>query len=65
MKQARIKCRDRRFPFGLKVSVDHRGVRFERTDDTPDGKPFLVLNSTVKSARLLATWILDNTEEEA
>jgi len=60
-RRAQIRSRDRRYPFALRVSVDERGVRWDRMDST--GPTFMVLNTSVKSARTLAQWILDNTTE--
>jgi hypothetical protein len=46
----------------MRVDVDEKGVRWDRID-VAGGPKFMVLNTTVKSARTLAQWILDNTTE--
>ena len=62
--RAQIRSANRRYPFALKVTVTETGlVRWDRVDTTLEGRPFMVCNTSIKSARTLAQWILDNTAE--
>jgi hypothetical protein len=62
-RRAVINCKDKRYPFKLQVTIQEGQVRYDRLDTTPDGRPFFVMTSSVRSARRLAQWILDNTAE--
>lgn len=60
MSSASIKSKHKSSPFKLRVNITSRGVFFDRQDGKQKA---LMVCVSEKSARRLAQWILDNTEE--
>lgn len=59
---ASIKSKQKRSPFKLRVVVTEKGVFWDKLDVTTNEKQFLI-HTSQGSARRLAQWILDHTEE--